>query len=470
MRKRQEEIFLSTMASSKIRQFIHKYYETETISLLDIRKIVFPIFVDQTLVALLNFLNSSMVSGSGPEAISAVNMVDSLNNMLINFFIAIATGGTVVVAQYIGRREPEKAGKVTVQAILSSTLVALALCVFILLFRMQVLNFLFGAAEKAVLDNAVIYITGSCLSYPFFAIFQSTLGAMRGMGDGRASMVLSVAMNAIYVAGNLLFINVLQMGVLGVAVSVILSRFIGSLMALFFLFFIRKDLHIKLRDFLHLDLKLQKNIMYVGIPTGIEQVFFHSGRMLTQTYIVPLGTASIAGNAIANSLAGILYIPGNTINLCIVTLVGQCIGAGKPKEAKKYMLSMTLLAGVLLLISGVIYIAAAPLLVSFYKPLAESADIAIKAMTINAIGMPTLWIWSFIVPSGLRAAGDVRFTSVVALVSMWLVRVILGYVLAVYLGFGVLGVWTAMVLEWSFRGSIFIFRMRGTKWYQHKII
>lgn len=463
-----------TRSNVPIRQRFHALMErnftTSTMSLQQVIAIFIPILLDCSLVSLLSVFNSSMVSSSGAEAVAAVNMVDSLNMFLMNFFMAVATGGTVVVAQYWGRRETDKASESMGQAISGATLIALFIVVFILLFRDQTLGLLFGDAEPAVMENARTYLTGACLSYPFFAIYQAVTGALRGSGDTKAAMVLSVMMNVVYLLFNVIFINWLHMGVLGLVISLNLARGIFSILALLYVFVLRRDLGMKLSHILKLNLRIQKSILYIGIPAALEQIFFNGGKILTQTFIVSLGITSMTSNAIAGSLSGLLYIPTNAMGMAVITCVGQCIGAQRPDEAKKYIRSFVYGSAALEVIFMLIFFPLFPLLLNMYNPPAECVSMIYWLLIICAVGLPTIWPISNIVPSALRAAGDAKFTSFVSLGCMWLFRVVMGYVMGIMLGWDIYGVWIAMVLEWGIRGVIFSIRKRGTKWYAHKLI
>lgn len=411
-----------------------------------------------------------MISSSGAAAISAVNMVDSLNLFLMNFFVAIATGGTVVVSQYMGRRDKQKAGHTAAQSILSSTLVAAIMALVIIVFKDQVLALLFGKAEKAVMDNALVYLSGCCLSYPFYAMFQSSLGALRGVGDSKASMVFSIIMNVEFLIGNVIFIKALNFGVYGIVVSLGIARFTGCVISMFYLLKTRTDLMMNLKQFMHIDMPLQKSILYIGLPCAAEQLFFHGGKIITQTFIVSLGLVSMTANAIAGSLSSLISIPENSIVLCVVTIVGTCIGAGQLEEAKKFLRNLVATTSILTAIVAIVVVPLVPSMLRMYAPEPAEFQKAYELMMLYAVGAPLLIGVGFVYAGGLRAAGDAKYTSITALLSMWLFRVVLGYVLGIVLKMDIFGVWLAMILEWGVRGFFFYRRFRGTKWYEHNFI
>ncbi len=459
-----------TKARGKLSALIQRNLSGECFSFKSLTVIFLPLLVDQAMVAILNIINSSMVSSSGAEAVSAVNMVDSVNLFMVNFFIAVATGGTVVVAQYMGRYEPKKAGEAAAQAILSCTLCALTIGILIIVFSEPILNLLFGQAEPKVMENARIYLTGCCISYPAFAVFQAVSGALRGMGDTRSSMMLSIGMNVLVVLFNLVFINGMGLSVLGVTFSLNIARAAAAVAAVVYLLHTKHELQIKPKYFLRFSKSMQKSIMLIGLPSASEQMFFHGGKIITQTFIVSLGTMSMTAYAISMSMTILFQVPGNALNLTIMTVVGQCMGAGNVKEAKKFMHSFIIASLVLSTLVALVMLPFTPLLYQMYSPPDGIAYETFMCLLISVVGVPILWSMAFITPSALRAAGDAKFTSVAAMLSMWIVRVMLGYLLGIVLGYGIIGVVAAMVLEWGVRAVIFTLRKRGTKWYQHKVI
>lgn len=453
-----------------LQNIAERMFTSSVLSFNDILKIFIPLFVDISLLALLTVINTSLISSSGEAAISAVNIVDTLNLMILNIIIAIATGGTVVVAQYSGRQEKQKAGKTICQAAISAVLISMALAAFMFLFASDALTLMFGKLEETVLSDSIVYLMGSALTYPLFAVFQVTLGALRGLKDTKTSMLMSVSINGLNMVINLITIKVLGLGILGVSVAAIFSRIIACGLSFYILFGKYKSLPIKFNDFFHMDQGIQKSILKIGVPAGSEQFFFHSGRILTLRFIVGSGMAQITANAISTSVFNLLCITGNVIALGVVTVVGHCIGAGYPDEAKKYIKNLSITSGASFIVSILLVVPIAPLLLQLYASTPETSGISFILILIAAIGLPVLWPASFVIPSGMRAAGDAAYTSIVALITMWTVRVALGYLLAVVFHMGAYGIWSAMVFEWGIRGFIFYRRFKKDKWLECKII
>lgn len=450
--------------------YLNKYLTGESMDYRAIIALYIPILIDQAFIVGLNLVNTAMISSSGVSAVSAVNMVDSLNLFLINVFVAVATGGTVVVAQYKGSGNNQMVARATSGSIASVSMLSVVIGLLIIALHNPLLRLLFGSASAEVLDSARIYLIGSGISFLGLAIVQAVCGALRGVGKSRASLALSLIMNLLYVLLNIVFITMLNMGVMGMTIAINIARFAGAACAIYYLFKMDGTMHLRLRDMFHVPISMLKKIMSIGLPFAAEQMFFNGGKLLTQVFIVSLGTYAIATNAIASVLTGLLQIPGAALSLTIVTVVGQCIGRGDVADARKFVKSFLWIASLMLFVMGIILMPFYPLLVGLFEPPAEIVDDIFWVLLLTAIVQIPLWAMSFILPSALRAAGDSRFTSLSSMLSMWLFRVILGYLLGITAGLGIMGVWIAMNCEWGVRGAIFLWRFRGKKWYKHKLI
>jgi putative MATE family efflux protein len=449
-------------------RFLDKHFSSDVMSVPQIIGLIIPLFIEQVLIRVIMMLNSTMVASYGPEAVSAVSMVDSLNNLIINFFVAVATGCTVVVAQYYGRKERENASLTAAQATGSAVLMAILICGILLVFEDQVIGLFFGQGDPLFQEYCATYLMACAISYPFYALIQTAIGAMRGSGNTRTSLYFSVALNALNILFNFIFLNVFRLGILGISISVIACRVLVAGFTLFYM--LRSNDELKPIHFVKPIFSIQRSVMMVAIPNGLEQLFFHGGRMLTQIFIVGFGTMSTAANAVSFNFQSLTQIVGGTMQLAIVTIAGQCIGAGRVDLVKWYMKNICLasIAGtaVLALIGGLLL----PPYVGLFDLPAEANEMALVISYVSLIAVVAFWTTSFVLPGVLRAAGDGNYTSISALLSMWLVRVVLGYVLGVRLGFGIYGVYAAMFIEWPVRSVFYMLRLRGDKWYRHRVI
>lgn len=449
---------------------LNKYFTGASIDYREMIAIIIPLVVDQAFLVLMSFLNTAMISSAGVAAVSAVSMVDSLNIFLVNVFIAVATGGTVIVAQYKGSGNMTMVSKTATQAITAVTLFSVVISSLVIIFHIPTLNLLFGKAEADVFHNATIYLIGSCISYPFIAIFQAVCGSLRGVGETKPCLKLSLIMNVTNTVLNVLFITILHLGVKGLVMSILLARVLGMITSLIYIIKYNETIQFQVKKALKIDVSILKKVMFIGLPFAAEQLFFNGGKLLTQTFIVQLGTLAMTAYAIGNSFALLFQIGPNSLSIAIVTVVGQCIGQRNIEDARKFIKSTIGLSSILFVISSVIILPFYPLLIKLFSPPDEIIGTIFILVLISAIAQPILWSPSFIMPSALRAAGDSTFTSVASLFTMWLLRVVLGYVLGITFGFGIIGVWVAMIIEWGARGLIFTERFKGKKWYAHRLV
>lgn len=456
-------------AIKKLSAYASRHLGGDVISAGDVGKMYLPILFDVLVTNLMLMFGSSMVSVVGEEAVAAVNMVDSINWFFANFYMAVGTGGTVVVAQYVGSKDMKSAGHATSQALTSAISIAIFLGLMVIIFSVPLMNFLFGDAEPLVFEYGHTYLVCIAASYPFYAAFQACVGALRGSGDTRAAMRFSVFLNAAFLVASFLLVRVANLGVLGTGLAYIVSRGSVVVLIMFYLLFKKKDMCFTVKGFFTLDFKMQKRIFYIGIPTALEQVFFHGGRIITQRFIVALGTAHMTANAVANSLFNVIMGPANAAVTLAVTVVGFCIGAGRPDEAKRLLKSLLIVTTVGQTIFGFIMYPFTPLMSGIFNVSPEVGQLINSCILILVLLMPT-WPSAWVTPGALRAAGDVKFTSAVALITMWAVRVLFGYIFAIALDMGIQGIWLAMCVEWVVRDVIFLVRLRGTKWYRHKLI
>lgn len=449
---------------------MEKHLSGQSIHYQQILSLALPILVEQTFILGINFFNTALISTAGVAAISAVNMVDSLNILMTTVIIAIATGGTVLVAQYQGNRNPEMVSRSTEQAVSLVPAAAFALGLLLILFRDPLLSVLFGNADAEVFHNARLYLLGSVLSYPAYGLYQGAVCCLRGVGRTRPALALSLITNVSYVLINVLFIYIFDWGVVGMAIGVNIARLLGATCSLFFLIRLDDMLHFQWRGALKPNLDILKRILYIGIPFAAEQIFFNGGKLLTQTFIVALGTLALTSNAISWSIILILQIPSNTISQVAVTIIGQCMGRRQIQDARKFIRTFVVLSGFSFLLTFLLILPVLKPLIGIFQPPEEIVSEVWNIVVVTALAQPLLWSASFIIPAAIRAAGDAKFSSMVSLFCMWGLRVGCGWLLALPLGFGLMGIYLAMVLEWAIRAVIFLWRLKGNQWYAHHLI
>ena len=429
----------------------------------DLRRLIVPLVIEQLLAITVGLLDSVMVSQVGEAAISAVSLVDTVNVLLVNAFAALATGGAVIAGQYLGRREAEKAGHSGQQLLLFMGEVSLFIMALFYLGKGFVLGVVFGQVEPDVAAYANTYYLIVESSIPFLALYSAGAALFRVMGNSRISMWVSLTMNVINAVGNAVLIFGLHCGVEGVAIPTLVSRLVAA--AAMIVLLRRPGMPLRIEKFsFHHDRYVIKHILRFGVPNGMESSMFQLGKILLLSTVSVLGTASVAANAIGNTVGTFQCVAGHARVRGLATVVSQCVGAGDYEKARYY--TKKLMKSAYFFMDGAILviIVLLPLIMRLYNVSDEAAGYARQIVWMHGVAASILWPASFTLPQALRAAGDTRFTMTISTVSMWTLRVGLGVLLGRYWGFGVLGIWMAMFADWILRVAFFIPRFHGGKW------
>ncbi len=436
----------------------------------DLLILLFPIVLEQLLNSFMGMADTMMVSNVGSAAISAISLVDSVNNLVIQIFAALTTGAAIICSQYIGRNDRKGANRAAGQVFLAILAISVGVMIPCLIFRVPLLSFIFGKVTPEVMANSQIYFLITVLSYPFLALFDVGSAFFRAGGNSRFPMAVSVVSNLLNIMGNAILIFGFQMGVAGAALSTLLSR-VFSMCVVFYA--LRRDRQqIVLRGYFSIrpDMPLIKKILAIGVPSGVENGMFQFGKLAIQSTVSAMGTVAIAAQAMTNILEMLNGIAGIGIGIGLMTVVGQCIGAGRKEEAKYYIVKLTAIAEAAIIISCLFVLAITKPVVWIAHMETASADMCFRMMIAITIVKPIVWVLSFIPAYGMRAAGDVKFSMILSMLTMWCMRVALCIYLSRVWGFGPMAVWIGMFADWTLRGIIFTWRFLSGKWLQKKVI
>lgn len=435
-----------------------------------LRILLIPIILEQLLNSLMGMVDTMMVSNVSSEAISAVSLVDSVNNLLIQIFSALAAGATIICAQYLGKKDTEGANRAARQVFLSILVISTVVTGVSVLFRESLLALIFGEVEPEVMKNSLDYFLLTALSYPFMALFSAGSAFYRAGGNSRFPMIVSVISNIGNVVGNALFIFVFDMGVTGAALATLLSRIVCTVVV--FAALHRPKQEIVLNHYLRIrpDFKLIWMILAIGIPSGIENGMFQFGKLAIQSTVSTMGTAAIAAQAMTIILEMMNGIAAIGIGIGLMTVVGQCIGAGRTEEAKYYIVKLTWYAEIVIVLSCIVVLALTKPVILLGGMEAESGRMCMEMVVAITLVKPVSWVLSFIPGYGMRAAGDVKFSMLVSTATMWLCRVLLCVYLVRAWGFGPMAVWIGMFADWTVRSVIFGWRFVSGRWLKQSVV
>jgi len=335
------------------------------------------------------------------------------------------------------------------------------LCALLIAFAHPLLNFMFSGAERQVLELAYIYLVADALSFPFMVVVTTLSGVLRACGNSRTSMWVTLLINILNAGICAVTIYGMHLGVLGVAAALLTARVIGAIVMLILMF--RPVFALRIRRFYPICWSDIAPILKIGLPMALDSMMFNGGKLLVQIFMSGMGTAVMAANAVASSVTMLLEVPSGAVSLMAVTLVGQSVGAGEEARAKRYMISTTLASTLLLVVIGIPMWFFINKVCGLFTTDAEVRIIAAELVRLLILFSP-LWSPSFVLPSGLRAAGDVRFPITVSIISMWICRVGLSWFFGVYLGGGVVGIWYAMFADWFCRSVPYAWRLYSGGW------
>ena len=430
-----------------------------------LKKLLWPLIIEQFLAVAMGLADTVMVASCGEAAVSGISLVDSICVLLIGLFTAMASGGAVVAAQYMGRGDKEMVGRASNQLFLAVGGVALLFMTVSLIWNRGLLALLYGNVEAEVMSAARIYFYIVAVSFPFLGIYNGGAALFRAIGDSKVSMKVSLVANVTNIAGNAILIYGAGIGVAGAALSTLFSRILSAVMIMVLL---RRSDKIVMSKNWRVDTKILGKILYIGVPNGLENSIFQLGKLLTTSLIATFGMVAITANAVTYSIANFQQIPSSAIGVAMITVIGQCIGAGETDQALFYLKKMIKMAYICMIVLGIPIILFAGPLCGIYHLSPETTNMTMILLVYNCVCCMLVHPLSFAQSNALRAAGDVKFTMIVAIGSMWICRVGMAYILGSWAGLGVIGVWIAMTLDWCVRAFLFTGRVRTGKWLQYK--
>lgn len=432
--------------------------------------LLIPIAFDQLLNSFMGTVDTLVVSNIGSAAISAVSLVDAINILIVQAFFALAAGGTVICSQYLGSKEVEKANDAARQLLFVTFFLSVMMSVLCILFCQPILQLIFGKVEQEVMDNAKIYFLFSAIAFPFIALYDDGASILRAQENSRLPMQISVLANILNVILNLLFVWGFHLGVGGSACATMLARAFAMITVLVEL---RKPvwvIHLNRYFSIRPDWRQIRRILKIGIPSSVENSMFQFGKLAIQSTVSMMGTAAIAAQGMTNIIENLNGIMAIGVGIGMMTVVGECMGAGRKDEAVYYVKKLSVIGEVIVVISCLLLFALVRPITYFGGMEPSSASMCIFMVTCITIVKPLVWTLSFLPAYGFRAAGDVRFSMVVSIVSMWIFRVTLVMILARIFGMGPIAVWIGMFTDWTVRAIIFTVRLKSGRWLEHRVI
>ncbi|MDE7446503.1 MAG: MATE family efflux transporter [Lachnospiraceae bacterium] len=442
----------------------------ELFSNKDLKAMIVPLFLEQLLVMLVGMVDTLVVSYAGEAAVSGVSLVNQFNTIFIYLFTALASGGAVVISQYIGRNESDSAGESASQLLLFSTLFSMFIAVLVLVGNRGMLRLLFGKVEDSVMQACITYLRISAYSYPALAVYNAGAAVYRSLGKTSVTMYLSVVSNIINVIGNIIGVFVLHAGVAGVAWPSLIARTFSAVVITLLCFWKTNEVFYRGKWIFRWNGNLMKRILNIAVPNGIENGIFQLVKVALSSIVALFGTYQIAANGVAQSIWSMAALAGVSMGPAFITVIGQCMGNKDTGAAEYYFRKLTKITLLLSAAWNLLIFLLTPFFMKFYSLSPETKNLVIWLVLIHNVFNAVAFPFSGALSNGLRAAGDVKFTMYVSIASTILGRLLLSYLLGITLHMGVIGIAVAMVSDWIIRAVIFLWRQKSGKWKAFQVI
>ena len=434
-----------------------------------LKDMILPLLMEQFLLMLVGLADTMVVSYAGEAAVSGVSLVNSFNTIFINLFTALASGGAVVVSQYIGRRDMKMASESSSQLLMVATVFAVVISIPVLIWKVPLLKGLFGKVEPDVMEACKTYLRISVYSFPALGIYNAGTSLYRSIGKTSVTMKISIVSNLINVAGNLIGVFVFRAGVAGVAYPSLIARTFSAVV-ITLLCFREKEVRYVGRWIFQWNRELLKKMLSIAIPNGVESGIFQFVKVALSSVVALFGTYQIAANGISQSIWSVAALISVTMGPVFITVIGQCMGAGDIRQAEYYFRKLTKVTVCISVAWNTLIFLITPLLIKIFAVSRQTGQMILYLVLIHNIANAVVFPFADPLGKGLRAAGDAMFTMGISLFTTIGVRLILSILLGIVLDLGVIGIALAMCLDWTVRGVIFWIRFRQGKWKTYRVI
>ena len=435
-----------------------------------LKAMIVPLVVEQLLQMVVGLADTMMVSYAGEAVVAGVGLDTMIYAIFIYLFTAISAGGSVVVAQYIGRKDRENGALAASQIFCLSGAASLICMALMLLFGSALLELMYPSTEAATMEACKTYMRIVSLSFPANAVYNAGAAVYRTMGKTSVTMRVSLLANLVNVTGNAIGIFVLHAGAAGVAWPTAISWYAAAAVMTALCFRKEQEVRITWRQILRLNGGMSRRILSVAIPNSIESTLFQAAKVVLGILIATFGTSQIAANSTGQTFWSLAACMGIAMSTVFITVIGRCVGAGDEAAAEWYMRKLTRLSIALAVLWNAAVMILTPLLLPLYDLSAETKRLVLIIVAIHNLFSATVQPFAMPLSSGLRSAGHVRFTMWASIFCTVICRTFFSFLLAKWLGMGVIGITLAMVLDWCIKAALDIRRFLSGKWKNRKVI
>lgn len=425
-----------------------------------------PSILAQITSVVMFFIDQAMVGHLGEKASAACGIVETSTWLLGSLTGAASMGFSVQVAHFIGANDFVKARQVFRHALIVTTVLSLVMMLVAVSIARPLPFWLGGGADIA--RDASLYFLIFSLSGPFFQLYSLSSAMLKCSGNMRIPSLISIIMCLLDVGFNYLLIYKAHLGVMGAAIGTSLAIVVCGTAQAWIAIFRNEMLSLRrVGERFYWVGSYLVNAVKIGLPMAAQSVLMSGAQIVGTMIVAPLGNIAIAANTLGITAESLCYMPGYGIGEAATTLIGQSMGAGRGDLCRSFA-RMTLFSGMTVMAAmGAVMFAFAPEMMALMTPVQEIIDLGSRCLRIEAFAEP-MFAASIIAVCVCVGAGDTLKPAVISLCSMWLVRLTLAYMLSIE--YGLVGVWTAMAIELTFRGLMLTARLFRGKWMKASIV
>ena len=435
-----------------------------------LRAMIIPLLIEQLLQMVVGIADTLMVSYAGEATVSGVSLDTMVYTIFIYLFTAVATGGAVIVSQYLGSGDKRRADLAAAQIYRLAGVVSLVCMALMLALGRWLLALLYPSVEPEVMAACRTYLWIVTLSFPANALYNAGAALYRSMGRTRTTMVVSVAMNLLNVAGNAVGIFVLRAGAAGVAWPTTLAWWFAAIVMTVLCMNPKAQVTLVPKQALKSDREMTRRITRIALPSAVENTLFQLAKVALGALIATFGTSQIAANGIGQTLWSLAACMCVSMNPVFITVIGQCMGAKDTEAAEWYLRKLTRLTLILSALWNALVLALVPAILPLYSITAETRRLVLIIVIIHNAFAAFVQPFAMPLSSGLRAAGDVKFAMWSSLFATVVCRTLFSFVFGMWMHMGVIGIALAMGVDWCIKAALDIWRWKRGTWKSFSVI
>ncbi len=434
-------------------------------------QMTWPVFIELLLQMLVGNIDQIMLSQYNDTAVAAVGNANQIITTLILSFNVISLAATIMLSQYLGAQETKKVEQIYTLAVGLNLVISLVLSAVLLVSA----DALFGLMQVPLEARAEAksYLVITTLSLPCQALMLTFSAFLRAHARMLVIMCSTGLINLVNIVGNVAFIYGIgpfpRLGAAGAAVSTSICRTAGMFLLMMAFFRTVPGAKISLAHLRPFPKEVFRRFLYIGLPSGGEGLSYNLSQSISLIFVNMMGTYAVTTRMYVGMFAQVCYMLINAVSQSAAIVIGYCIGAKEFDQADRQnwrvLKNFTPVSMIL-----------AVLLALFAEPL---FGIFSSDPQVIALGRQVMWVdvllelgrcFNIVLVRNLQAVGDVAFPVAVGICSQWLIGVGAAYLLGVWGGLGLVGIWIAFMLDENLRAVIFVFRWKKGRWRSIKTV